>query len=288
MWCGSALRLDGLPGFRDGLQLIRGLLEQYWAALHPVLDPEDKDPTQRLNILSALTTPRGSASGWLMFLDYLYAAPVCARRGAPPVSFETLLTAQGPAAAGEAPADSAEFAQAAAAIRAGGAGQADAHRQTLIESMATLHAIDSFLTTTLGTGGTINFEELQKTLEAMSKALGPFLSDGAAADAAAPVVGEGSIETGSGSATPAMTVRGQIRSREDVIRQLEAICAYYRQVEPSSPVPVLLRRAQKLVNMNFLQVVQELSFAPVESLRPSMGGAVDELAASGGQPPPAT
>jgi hypothetical protein len=37
--------------------------------------------------------------------------------------------------------------------------------------------------------------------------------------------------------------------------------------------------------MNFLQVVQELSFAPVESLRPSMGGAVDELAAPTAPPP---
>jgi type VI secretion system protein ImpA len=282
MWCGCGLRLDGLPGFRDGLLLIRGLLEQHWAALHPLLDPEDKDPTQRLNILSALTTPRGSATGWLMFLDYLYAAPVCSRRGAAPIAFEPLLTAQAPATAGGAPADAAEFAQAAAAIRAGGAEQAAAHRRTLVESIESVHAIDSFLTTALGAGGTINFEELQKTLEAMSKALAPFLSDGAATPEAQ---AEPGMDTGAGPATVSMTIRGQIRSREDVLRQLENICAYYRQAEPSSPVPVLLRRAQKLVNMNFLQVVQELSFAPVESLRPSMGGAVDELAAPTAPPP---
>jgi len=92
-------------------------------------------------------------------------------------------------------------------------------------------------------------------------------------------------DAGSGPTAGSMSIRGQIRSREDVVRQLESICAYYRQVEPSSPVPVLLRRAQKLVNMNFLQVVQELSFAPVESLRPSMGGAVDELAPPTAPPP---
>jgi type VI secretion system protein ImpA len=288
MWCGSALKLDGLPGFRDGLQLIRGLLEQYWAALHPLLDPEDKDPTQRLNILSALTTPRGSASGWLMFLDYLYAAPVCARRGATPITFEPLLTAQGSGAAGGAPADSAEFAQAVAGIRAAGAEQVAAHRQTLAESIEALRAIDGFLTTTLGSGGTINFEELQKTLEAMSKVLASFQADGGAAGAPGQDMEQTGADAGSTAATPSMTIRGQIRSREDVLRQLENICAYYRQVEPSSPVPVLLKRAQKLVNMNFVQVVQELSFATVDSLRPSMGGAVDELATPGGQPPAAS
>jgi type VI secretion system protein ImpA len=285
MWCGSALRIDGLPGFRDGLLLIRGLLEQHWAALHPLLDPDDKDPTQRLNILSSLTTPRGSASGWLTFLDYLYAAPICSRRGAAPISFEPLLTAQAAAADGSGAAEATEFAQAAASIRADGAEQVAAHRQILAESSETVHAIDVFLTTTLGTGGTINFEELQKTLEAMNKALAPFLSNGAVSDAPAPESAEAGADTGSNAAAPGMTIRGQIRSREDVLRQLEAICAYYRQVEPSSAVPVLLRRAQKLVNMNFVQVVQELSFASVDSLRPCMGGAVDELAALGGQPP---
>jgi len=285
MWSGAALKLDGLPGFRDGLLLLRGLLEQQWAALHPLLDPEDKDPTQRLNILSSLTTARGAAGGWLTFLEYLYTAPVCSRRGAAPISFEPLLTAQPQAEGGSAPANSAEFAPAAAAIRAGGAEQVAAHRQTLTESLEALRGIDSFLTTTLGAGGTINFEELQKTLEAMSRSLAPFVPGGAAADASGAEAGAGEADTGSGSAGVSMTIRGQIRSREEVIRQLENICAYYRQVEPSSPVPVLLRRAQKLVNMNFLQVVQELSFAPVESLRPSMGGAVDELAGPPAPPP---
>ncbi|HEV7928352.1 MAG TPA: type VI secretion system protein TssA [Verrucomicrobiae bacterium] len=288
MWCGCALRLDGLPGFRDGLQLIRGLLEQQWAALHPLLDPEDKDPTQRLNILGALTTPRGSGSGWLTFLDYLYAAPVCPRRGAAPVTFEPLLTAQGSGAEGGAPADSAELAQANAAIRAAGPEVVTAHRQTLTELIESVGGIDSFLTTTLGTGGTINFEELQKTLDAMNKALGQFLTDGSAPGEPAAEAEAGGAETASGSAGASITIRGQIRSREDVLRQLESICAYYRQVEPSSPVPVLLRRAQKLVNMNFVQVVQELSFATVDALRPSMGGAVDELASSGAPPPPSS
>src|SRR5579864_8896790 len=43
----SLLQTGGLAGFRDGAQLLRGMVEQYWAALHPVLDPEDNnDPTQ--------------------------------------------------------------------------------------------------------------------------------------------------------------------------------------------------------------------------------------------------
>jgi type VI secretion system protein ImpA len=282
LWCCAALRINGLPGFRDGLQLIRALLEQHWAALHPLLDPEDNDPTQRLNILSALTTPRGSAGGWLTILDYLYAAPVCQRRGAAPVAFEALLTSQGPAVEGSAPADPAETAQAAAAIRAGGAEQAAAHHQTLAESIEALQAMDRFLTATLGADRTIGFEDLQKTLEAMSKALAPFLPGGAGPATLALDDAAAGGNTAAGASGVSMTVRGPIRSREEVLRHLDNLCEYYRQVEPSSPVPFLLRRARKLVNMNFVQVVQELNFAPVESLFPSIGAP-----AEGAAPPPA-
>ncbi len=285
IWCCSGLRMDGLPGFRDGLQLIRGLLEQHWAALHPSLDPEDNDPTQRLNILSALTAPRGSTGGWLTILDYLYAAPVCQRRGAAIITFEPLLAAQGPAAAGSTAVDSTEFAQLAAAIRAGGVEQAATHRQTLAESIESVKGIDSFLTTALGAGGTINFEDLQKTLEAMSKVLGSILSDGADPVASPQEAGAGEAGAPMGAGALSMTVRGPIRSREEVLRQLDGICEYYRQVEPSSPVPFLLRRARKLVNMDFVQVVQELNFAPVESLRPSIGAPVEGAASSAESPP---
>jgi len=287
IWSCAGLRIHGVPGFRDGLQLIRGLLEQHWAALHPLPDPEDNDPTQRLNILSALTAPRGSTSGWLTILDYLYAAPVCQRRGAAPVTFEPLLASQGAAVAGSAPADPADLEQAAAAIRAGGAEQAAALRQTLAESIETLQAMDRFLTATLGAGRTIGFEDLQKTLEAMRKALEPFLPGGAGPAALAPEAAAAGGDAPAGGAATSMTVRGPIRSREEVLRQLDSLCEYYRQVEPSSPVPFLLRRARKLVNMNFVQVVQELNFAPVESLRPSIG-APAEAAVPPAEPPPAS
>jgi type VI secretion system protein ImpA len=68
-----------------------------------------------------------------------------------------------------------------------------------------------------------------------------------------------------------------------VVRALDSICEYYRQIEPSSPVPYLLRRAQKLAKMDFVQAVQELNLTTVDGLRPSMGSAVENPEA----PPPA-
>ena len=58
----ALLKLEGLPGLRDGLGLMRGLLEKFWdSGLYPQLDPDDNnDPTFRLNVLSSFAAPPGT------------------------------------------------------------------------------------------------------------------------------------------------------------------------------------------------------------------------------------
>jgi len=54
----AAVKMDGVKGLRDGLTLIRGILENYWDKFYPQLDPEDgNDPLLRMNIVSTLTDP---------------------------------------------------------------------------------------------------------------------------------------------------------------------------------------------------------------------------------------
>ena len=54
----ASVKLDGIPGLRDGLALLRGVLERYWEQVHPQLDPGDgNDPLVRMNIISGLTEP---------------------------------------------------------------------------------------------------------------------------------------------------------------------------------------------------------------------------------------
>ena len=52
---------------------------------------------------------------------------------------------------------------------------------------------------------------------------------------------------------------GEIRSREDVLTALNKICQYYDRWEPSSPVPLLLRRARRLASKSFLEIVKDLT-----------------------------
>jgi type VI secretion system protein ImpA len=281
MLCGSLLKTGGLPGFRDGVQLIRGLLEQYWPTVYPVLDATDNnDPTQRLNILSALVMPLGSPviSGWLTILGHLRTAPLCQPKGGPAVTFEQLQAAKQKLPIGEGAAAAVpDPAKLAAIIRDAGPEQINAQHQALEQALEAVKGVDQFLTTSLGSSKTISFGDLEQTLQQMLVELQPYLA-GAAGEAGADG-GAASQASGGASAANAeaggITVRGAIRSRDQVVQAIESICEYYRQVEPSSPVPYLLRRAQKLARMDFVQAMQELKLATVDTLRPSMGSAVE-------------
>lgn len=289
MFTCSLLQTGGLDGFRDGLQLIRGLLEQFWASLYPLLDPEDNnDPTQRLNILSALNAPRGSIlTGWLTIHDYLYAAPLCQPKGAPPVSFDQLKAAKLKETGAEgAPPDAPSLSALGGALRAAGE-QVAARSQALQEALEAAEGIDQFLTNTLTAGNTMSFEELTRLLKEMIEALKAYLPGaGAESGAAAEAAASGAAGESPGLVLTGIAVSGTIRSRDDVVRAIDSLCRYYEQVEPGSPVPYLLRRAQKLATMNFLEAMQELNLATADTLRPSMGSTVGGEAAPA--PPPAS
>ena len=285
--CCSLLKTRGLEGFCDGVQLLRGLLDQYWPTLYPLLDPEDNnDPTARLNILSALTAPRGTVTGWLAFGDYLYTTPLCQPRGAAPVTFEQIQIAKLRAGGEQAEATQGPDLTAVGALLRAGAAQLAENHKRLKEAVEAVQGIDQFLTTALSAGKTMSFEDLKGTLAEITKAIEPYLAaDGNGADTAT-AAGQGpalAIE-GRGTGT-VIAVSGPIRSREDVVRGLDQMCQYYDQAEPGSPVPYLLRRAQKLANMNFVEAVQELNLVTDPAmLRPSMGSAVDGAAVSAPAP----
>jgi type VI secretion system protein ImpA len=55
---------------------------------------------------------------------------------------------------------------------------------------------------------------------------------------------------------------------------LDRICDYYSRNEPSSPVPLLLRRARSLVTKDFMGIMQDLApaaIAQIEAIRGSEG-----------------
>lgn len=103
-----------------------------------------------------------------------------------------------------------------------------------------------------------DFGPLFQSLRRMRKAVAAFIGAEASPEEAAPDGAATHAPAESAAETPGAAV-GAIRNRDDVVRALQAICAYYARHEPASPVPLALRRAQAWVDLDFLTVLQDIA-----------------------------
>jgi type VI secretion system protein ImpA len=75
---------------------------------------------------------------------------------------------------------------------------------------------------------------------------------------AAPADGVGAAAGEGGGAGQVVSV-GAIKSRQDAIRALDAAAEFFRRNEPSSPIPLFLDRAKRLVSKDFLEVLADVA-----------------------------
>ncbi len=273
--CARALaRLQGPTGIRDGLALLRGLLEKYWADLYPKLDPEDNnDPLMRMNFLSALTHRES-------YLKLVREAPLADSKLVGRFGLKDIEIARGEAAAPENRDPAAPLPDQALVNGAFEEMPLEALQES-VQALATAiehaKAIDQFLTKTCGAGKAINFDDLVKMLaachrhtsEALVRRQGGGGVSAPAESGETPAVGDG---VGGGAAGGGIGgVPGQIRSKADIIKVMDKICDYYEKYEPSSPIPLLLRRVQRLVNKSFMDIIKDLAPGTVSTIEQLAG-----------------
>ncbi|WP_295456159.1 type VI secretion system protein TssA [uncultured Thiodictyon sp.] len=261
----ALLGINGLPGLQAGLELIHGLLTQFWDGLHPELDAsDDNDPTARVNVLLELTDRD-------TLLAQLRTTPLIRSRVFGPVSCREIEVAEGKAQPipGSQPLDAAGIA---------GAFQ-DCDLESLVAAAATadgaltaLRSVGDELAARLERSQLPSFEPLAEPLThiraLLQTHLRPRQPDGA--DEAAPDAHASASTPGAAAATPTRDA-GQIGSREDVVRTLERLCDYYSRYEPSSPVPLLLKRAQRLVTVSFVDIVRDLAPNALSQIETALG-----------------
>ena len=265
----AATRTGGFEGLAPVLAYVRGCLEQHWDTCHPQLDPDDDDdPTMRINAVLTLTDQAG-------LVRALRLAPMTDSATFGRLTLRDLAVAEGEI---EQPADmphKPDAASVAAAFKDSPRERLRARSVALSSIAADLAAIDRvFDDRTPGRGPDLGqlARLTRKALTRINAALGED------APAASPV------ETGQGMAdgpapgprdAPAPGFSGPIASPAQVRTALEAIIGYYDTYEPSSPLPILLRRAHRLVGADFLTILKDLAPDSVDDLR-KLGGLADD------------
>lgn len=247
----ALLKTEGLGSFRDALTLLRQTVEQYWDVLYPPLDPEDNnDPTERVNILAAMLMPSGPAfEDPMQFHRRLRQAPLCQSPRIGKFGYSDLPNTP-PDADGRPKPDAS---QVEAAFRDTPPEDLEKTLAAISESIAAAQGLDEFLTKTLGNSKAPDWLPLIAVLKDLKKSLTPYLPVELVESE------EGGVVAGGEGGGKAPAVSGAISSRQDVVKALQRICEYYTKTEPSSPIPLLLARAQRMAEMNFLEIIGELS-----------------------------
>jgi type VI secretion system protein ImpA len=254
----AVIRTDGLASFVDVTKAASTWLETWWDQVYPLVDG---DGILRRSALSGLADR-------MAIIDGLRRVPILVHRQLGSYSIRDVEIASGamPAAAGEAtPPDSTQLNALLTAV------EFDALQgleSQLAAGMQSLTAIEKIMRDRIGAQAAPDFAPLATTLartrtivaaqiEVRMPATGAHAGNGAD-----PAEGGGPVAVGA------------IKTREDAVRALDAVAAFFRRNEPSSPIPLFLERAKRLVAKDFLEVLEDIAPDALAQAR-SAGGVRD-------------
>lgn len=240
----ALLRTDGLTPFVQTLSISSKWLTDHWAQVYPRVDEE---VIFRRNALNAFADR-------VAIVDGIRRAVLVSSRAHGRFALRDLEILAGNAspAADEAPPEEARVSAAFAEMPIA---DLKALQAATVEGQASLKAIDEVTRReTNDIEASPDFDLLMSQLQKLDAALRTRIAahpDG--------VVEEGSAEqAGTGGGAGVIAV-GSIKSRQDAIRALEAAAEFFRRNEPSSPVPMLVDRAKRLVSKDFLEVLADVA-----------------------------
>ena len=123
-------------------------------------------------------------------------------------------------------------------------------------------------------GDSPNFGPVTGQIKAMLVEIDRFLetfpetedSGGGSADEAQGGGGDGALAAASGGGGQKFSA-GTPRTRDDVLAALDAIGRYYDANEPTSPVPIIIRRVRTWVHKDFMQLINEIAPTGLDEVR---------------------
>jgi type VI secretion system protein ImpA len=227
------------------LQLLHGLLGRFWDDVHPHNDPDDGDTFARVSVLGSLDKLEG------LLGDVRHTFVLNDRRlgGLRLREIEIALDRLVPRAD--------ETARTAGQIQ-GLFGElpelADQLRSGCAQGIEAIGELQTLMNDRFGMDSAVEL----KTMRGMLDALTAVLPGDAETIAEGPAVASGSGQVSAAPRGAGGGIQG-IHSRQDAVKAIQMICAYLDQSEPTNPAQLLLRRAERLIDKSFLDLIKDLA-----------------------------
>lgn len=254
---------SGMVGFASATGYIRRALGDYWETCHPQLDTDDEnDPTMRINAVLGLVESD-------TILRALRLAPLTHSNAFGRITLRDILIAGGDISA---PEDIEKIQDAASISAAFQDTKPDVMSQIFEAARASFEdvkAINSTFDERLpGQGPDLDplLKMLKRIVSTIASAIGEARTDATDDDTAADVQSPAEVRGAPGTIT----------SSRDVVVALDRIIDYYARHEPSSPLPIMLRRAKRLVGADFLTIIKDMAPSGAESVN-HIGGLNDDV-----------
>jgi type VI secretion system protein ImpA len=252
----AVLRTDGLPAFSRTLEAASHWLTAFWAQAYPLVD---EDAILRRNALNCFADP-------MAVVDGLRRLPLVKSPQYGTFSLRDIEIAAGQVAPrdGDTRPDENHINAAFASMPLDDLTQLQA---SAANARAALQSIDARMRESAGSEATPTFDPLAAQLASLDRVLKAQLAarpngDGATAE---------NTDGGAGGTVAAAGTVGAIRTRQDATRALDAVADFFRQTEPSSPIPLFLDRAKRLVAKDFLEVLADIAPEAVGQARAAGG-----------------
>lgn len=291
---------EGLAGLAQGLTLIAGTFDQHWDTMHPALRANAPPREAALRRINALLDLQNAQAGLLaslretIFFSPRQVGPISGRDLEQAALDERVMLQE--AASGLNTAEKAALASAhnqlLNRVRAGCAAQIDQAGEAMTSlladaraAIAALDAVDAALNARIeGHGATV--PELKRFLQRLLTTLERNSGAGAAANGAAKPAPQAAAEpamparNGHGAETMANVASSveasaglpdRISSRDEVVKCLDLVVAFYDRTEPSSPIPHLARRVRRMVHMDFVELMEDLAPSGLKEFRQLAG-----------------
>jgi type VI secretion system protein ImpA len=250
----ALLRTDGLPAFSETLGVASQWLETHWTQTYPLVD---EDAVLRRNALNCFADP-------MAVIDAIRRVPLVRSRQHGTFSLRDIdiATNQLAPAEGDVHADENQI---QAAFGSMPLPELQQLLDSVVSAIAALNKIDGTMSAAAGSEAMPGFEPVTAQLTRASQVLKAQVA-AHPANTAAPGA---EITAEPGEAGP--SAPGTVKSRQYAIRALDAVAAFFKKTEPSSPIPMFLERAKRLVSKDFLEVLADIAPEAVAQARAAGG-----------------
>jgi type VI secretion system protein ImpA len=241
----ASLRMDGWGGFLGSLAVAAAWLKAHWSTVYPLVD---EDAILRKNALSCFADR-------FAIIDGVRRTPIVENKQLGRFTLRDVELATGKLAPTETDTTVPTESEVTAALTATALEDLQKLEGMLAAALTDLQAIDAAMRDFGGAAASPDFNPLLDSLGTVRKLLRDQVETRAPTGAESGAQGDGVEGEGGGGTGKAV---GGIKSRQDAIKAIDIVAAYFRQNEPSSPVPLFLDRAKNLIGKNFLDILQDV------------------------------